>query len=146
MSFYCFWMLGAHTYHPSIQKTFEVGGAEEYLFVVLDQSGAQSKEIEGNLRIILKFIEISQHIVDSMRGYMIECLLKNGLIVSVCGVSLQTELDSVDEAWQVIRFVSLHHHLQEGDQVCVEVSAQDAETCLHDADRVLYDLIQVHEF
>ena len=46
-----------------------------------------------------------------MGSYVVECFLEYGLIVSVGGVGLQTEFDSIDEARQVIRFVGLHDHL-----------------------------------
>jgi hypothetical protein len=46
----------------------------------------------------------------------------------------------------VILLVRLHHHLEEWDQVLVEVPLKDAQTRLHDLDGELDDLIQVHEF
>jgi hypothetical protein len=58
----------------------------------------------------------------------------------------EAELHSIDEAWQVILLVGLHYHLQEADQVLVEVSLKDAQTRLHDLDGELDHLIQVHEF
>lgn len=50
-----------------------------------------------------------------MRGNMIECFLEDRLIVSIGYVGLHTEFYSIDEARQVILFVSLYHHLQEAN-------------------------------
>ena len=76
---------------------------------------------------------------------MIECFLEDRLIVSIGYVLLHAEFNSIYEAWQVILFVSLHHHLQETYQIIVKVSTQDSKTSLHYANWELNNLIEVHK-
>lgn len=108
-------VLSAYSNYPGVQQSFEIRGAEENLFVIFDETCTKSKEVKGYLWIILKLLEIRQNIVDSMRGNMIECFLEDRLIVSIGYVGLHTEFYSIDEARQVILFVSLYHHLQEAN-------------------------------
>jgi hypothetical protein len=119
-------VLGAYSNYPGIQEAFEIRGAEEYLFIIFHETCTKSKEVKGYLWVILKLLEICQHIVDSMRGNMIECFLEDGFIVSIGNISLHAEFNCIYKARQVILFVSLYHHLQETNKVIVKMPAQNS--------------------
>ena len=77
------------------------------------------------------------HVIESFLEYLIVL----PLLIIVC----KTKFDSIDETWQVVELEGLHHHLQKGYQILVEVPLKDAETRFHDLDGKLNYLIEIHE-
>lgn len=77
---------------------------------------------------------------------VIERLLEHLIILPPLVEVSKAELHSVYEARQVISLISRHDHLQEGDEVLLELAFEYAQTLLHDLDREFDNLVEVHKF
>jgi hypothetical protein len=145
MSLDGFHVLYSNPYNPGIKQPLEVWCRVKDPLVRLQQSPAQSKEIESDLGVVLESMEIGQHMRYGVAAYVVENLLEYVVIIAVLVVVTEAELDCVYEACQMILFIALDNYLKELNQILIEVSSEDSQAGFDYPDRKLDNIIQIGE-
>ena len=145
MSLDGFHVLYSNPNNPGIQQALEIWCRVKDPLIRLQQSAAESKEIESDLGVVLEPVEIRQHMLYGVAAYVVEYLLEYVVVIAVLVVVTEAELDCVYEACQMILFVALDNYLKELNQILIEVSSKDSQAGFDYPDRELDNIIQIGE-